>query len=72
LAFFTYQVLYWGWLTLETEEIKDRVRREIRGLEGEVRLLDEGRRGHGEAIKRVLHGQGRGEDGERILEEGGK
>ena len=53
-------------MTLETEEIKDGVRREIRGLEGEVRLLDEGRRGHGEAIKRVVHGRKE----ERILEEG--
>ena len=64
-------MLYWGWLTLETEEIKDGVRREIRGLEGEVRLLDEGRRGHGEAMRRVVR-EGRREEGggERILEEG--
>ena len=46
LAFLTYQVMYWTWLTLETEEIKDRKNREIKGLEGEVRLLDEGRRSH--------------------------
>lgn len=55
---------------METEEIKDGVRREIRGLEGEVRLLDEGRRGngHGEVMRRVVRGQ----MGERILEEGKK
>lgn len=46
LAFLTYQVVYWTWLTLETEEIKDRKNREIRGLEGEVGLLNEGRRSH--------------------------
>jgi hypothetical protein len=43
LAFFTYQVCYWAWLVLETEEIKDQKRREIKSLEGEVRLLDERR-----------------------------
>ena len=46
LAFFTYQVCYWVWLVLETEEIKDQKSREIKSLEGEVRLLDEGRRSH--------------------------
>ena len=44
LAFFTYQVVYWAWLTLETEEIKDRTNQEIKSLESEVRLLDASRR----------------------------
>lgn len=67
LAFFTYQVLYWAWLSLETEEIRDAKKREIKGLEAEVRLLDEGRKSHGEAMKKVVKGS---ESGERILEEG--
>ncbi len=46
LAFLTYQIVYWTWLTLETEEIKDQKNREIRGLEGEVKLLEEGRWSH--------------------------
>jgi hypothetical protein len=46
LAFFTYQVCYWAWLVLETEEIKDQKSREIESLEGEVRLLDEGKKSH--------------------------
>jgi hypothetical protein len=46
LAFFTYQVVYWAWLTLETEDIKDKKNREIKSLEGELRLLDEGRKAH--------------------------
>jgi hypothetical protein len=50
LAFFTYQVLYWGWLTLKTEEIKHEKNEEIRKLEGEVRGLDEWRKGE----KRIL------------------
>lgn len=44
LAFFTYQVCYWAWLVLETEDIKDQKSREVTRLEGEVRLLDEGRK----------------------------
>ncbi|EXJ96370.1 hypothetical protein A1O1_01496 [Capronia coronata CBS 617.96] len=44
LAFLTYQIAYWAWLTLETEEIKDQKNREIKSLENEVRLLDESRR----------------------------
>ncbi len=47
LAFFTYQIMYYAWMTLETEETKDQKTREIKSLEGEVRLLDEGRRSHG-------------------------
>jgi hypothetical protein len=31
---------------LETEEIKDQKSREIESLEGEVRLLDEGKKSH--------------------------
>lgn len=45
LAFFTYQVVYWAWLVLETEEIKADKSREIEKLESEVRLLDEERKG---------------------------
>jgi len=43
LAFFSYQVVYWAWLTLETEELRDQKNREIKALEAEVRLLDESR-----------------------------
>jgi hypothetical protein len=50
LAFFTYQVLYWAWLTLETEEIKHGKNEEIGRLESEVRVLVERRKGE----KRVL------------------
>jgi hypothetical protein len=46
LAFFTYQMVYWAWLTIESEDHKDQKKREIRGLEGEVRLLQEGRGSH--------------------------
>ena len=46
LAFLTYQIIYWFWLTIESEEIRDTKDAEIKGLEGEVRLLDEGRKGH--------------------------
>lgn len=45
LAFLAYQVCYWGWLTLETEEIKRGVESEMANLEGEVRRLQEGREG---------------------------
>jgi hypothetical protein len=45
LAFFTYQVCYWVWLTVETEEIKRGMEGEIGGLEGEVRRLQEEREG---------------------------
>jgi hypothetical protein len=44
LAFLSYQIVYWAWLTLETEELKDHKDREIKALENEVRLLDESRR----------------------------
>lgn len=46
LSFLTYQIAYWAWLTLETEEIKDQKNREIKSLEREVRLLDDSRKGH--------------------------
>ncbi|KAH0848065.1 hypothetical protein FOPE_01909 [Fonsecaea pedrosoi] len=46
LAFLTYQIAYWAWLTVETEYLKDEKNREIRSLEQEVRLLDEGRKAH--------------------------
>lgn len=44
LAFFSYQIVYWGWLTLETEELKAHKDQEIKSLESEVRLLDESRK----------------------------
>ncbi|EXJ75919.1 uncharacterized protein A1O5_00427 [Cladophialophora psammophila CBS 110553] len=46
LAFLTYQIAYWAWLTLETEYLKDEKNREIKSLEQEVRILDEGRKAH--------------------------
>lgn len=46
LAFLSYQIAYWAWLTLETEEIKAQKDQEITTLENEVRLLDESRRSH--------------------------
>ncbi|KIW72425.1 hypothetical protein PV04_00620 [Phialophora macrospora] len=46
LSFLTYQITYWTWLLLETEAIKDQKNREIKSLEQEVRLLEEGRKGH--------------------------
>ncbi|EXJ65004.1 hypothetical protein A1O7_01343 [Cladophialophora yegresii CBS 114405] len=46
LSFLTYQITYWTWLLLETEAIRDEKDREIKSLEQEVRLLDEGRKGH--------------------------
>lgn len=46
LAFLTMQLAHWSWLVLETEEERDTRNAQIRALEGEVRLLDEGRRTH--------------------------
>lgn len=40
------QCVQWAWLVLETEEVADKRGAEIRALEGEVRLLDEGRGSH--------------------------
>lgn len=62
--------MYWTWLTLETEEIRDRKNREIKGLEGEVRLLDEGRRSHLVEGRKGGKEMERGEGGERS--EGGR
>jgi hypothetical protein len=45
LAFFSYQIVYWSWLTLETEELKAHRDQEIKSLETQVRLLDESRKG---------------------------
>ncbi|RMZ78142.1 hypothetical protein DV738_g4018, partial [Chaetothyriales sp. CBS 135597] len=36
LAFFTYQLVYYSWLTLESEYTRDEKEREIRGLEAEA------------------------------------
>lgn len=44
LAFLSYQIVYYVWLTLETEELKEHKDREIQTLETQVRLLDEARR----------------------------
>ena len=60
LAFFSYQVFYWAWLTFEAEETKDQKTWEIRSLEGEVKLLDEGRKSHRPA---------KDAEGKRLLEE---
>ncbi|ETN38992.1 uncharacterized protein HMPREF1541_07034 [Cyphellophora europaea CBS 101466] len=46
LAFLTMQLVQWAWLVAETEEEKDARNAEIRKLEGEVRLLGEGRGSH--------------------------
>ena len=46
LAFLTYQVLYWLWLTVETVNIMDAQKAEIRSLESEAKMLDEGRKAH--------------------------
>ena len=46
LAFLTMQLVHWAWLVVETEEENDTRAAEIKALESEVRLLDEGRRTH--------------------------
>lgn len=46
LAFLTYQLVHWAWLLFETEEERDQREAQIKSLEGEVRLLDEGRGSH--------------------------
>ena len=43
LAFLSFQVFYWCWLTVEAEYEKNGKEKEINGLEGEVRLLEESR-----------------------------
>ena len=47
LAFLSYQIIYWFWLTIEAEEEQDTKKAEIQSLEGEVRLLRGGRGTHG-------------------------
>lgn len=37
IALFTYQVLYWGWLKMESVEVKKEKESEVRGLEGELK-----------------------------------
>jgi hypothetical protein len=46
LAFLTYQLVYWVWLFIESEDTKDRKQREIKGLEMEVKMLQGGRGSH--------------------------
>jgi hypothetical protein len=62
LAFLTYQIVYWYWLTIESDEERDELEREIKGLEGAVRLLSgqEGRHGGGGEKRLLEEGEGRG------------
>lgn len=46
LAFLSYQIFYWAWLTLESEMYKDEKNRTIHELEGEVRMLSSGQGTH--------------------------
>ncbi|KAK3691700.1 hypothetical protein LTR37_018493 [Vermiconidia calcicola] len=39
IALFTYQVIYWSWLKLESLEVKKEKDDEIRSLEGELRSI---------------------------------
>ncbi|PQE11349.1 Inner membrane assembly complex subunit 17 protein [Rutstroemia sp. NJR-2017a BVV2] len=48
MAAFTYQLVYWGWVKLEKNEMMEDKRREIRGLE--------------ETLERVSGGKVKGED----------
>jgi hypothetical protein len=59
LAFLTYQIIYLYWLTIKSDEEKDELEREIKGLEGAVKLLSgkEGRHG-GSGEKRLLEEEG--------------
>ncbi|TPX15181.1 uncharacterized protein E0L32_004739 [Thyridium curvatum] len=41
LAVFTYQLVYWAWVKLETDEIKAEKTAEIAGLEAQVKSLQE-------------------------------
>ena len=64
MAFLSYQIFYWAWLTFETEAMKDEKGAEIKALEGEVRLLGSGRGTHVLEGKRLLddpeeNGEGR-------------
>lgn len=59
LAFLSYQIFYWIWLTLEAEAYKDEKTRTIHGLEEEVRLLSSGQGSHVlEGKKRLLDEEG--------------
>ena len=49
LAFLTYQIVYWAWLTLETDEIKANKEEEIKGLEAQARMLQKEQFRHGSA-----------------------
>jgi hypothetical protein len=48
MATFTYQLVYWGWVKLEKDEMMENKRKEIRGLE--------------ETLERVSGGKVKGED----------
>lgn len=39
IAMFTYQVIYWSWLKLESEETKRQMGGEVKSLEGEIRRM---------------------------------
>src|SRR5271170_7312243 len=65
LAFFTYQVVYWAWLVVETEEVMREKNREIQSLESQVRLLSKERSTNSDS------GEGSGKEG-RLLEGKGK
>ena len=41
VAMATFQVLYWGWLKLESMEVKQQKQDEVNSLEGEVKHLTE-------------------------------
>ena len=42
MAFLSYQIFYWAWITLEAEDSKDEKRAIIKSLEEEARLLGSG------------------------------
>ncbi|KAL1588538.1 hypothetical protein WHR41_02892 [Cladosporium halotolerans] len=44
VAIFTYQVLYWGWLKLESMETKHNKEGELRSIESEIRRHAQGRK----------------------------
>lgn len=71
LAFFSYQVFYWAWIALQAEEMKDQKDYEIRALEGEVKLLEEGRKSHRPSSLDAASESGAGGDsqGKRLLED---
>jgi hypothetical protein len=65
LAFFTYQVVYWAWLVVETEGVMREKNREIQSLESQVRLLSKERSTNSDS------GEDSGKEG-RLLEGKGK